>query len=146
MRVFISMKKCLSRSTIHSKVETLSSPTAAAKRSASSSIACRVLISWLSTLDSMSRPSLTAVVNALSKSSAVTETSNSFCSCICSEQSRPPSASVHSPLPKTCISWWRVVSMFNSIRMFLFSPAPVAFTSLRISSTNEGANSDTFAN
>ena len=44
------------------------------------------------------------------------------------------------PLPITWISLWRVVSMLSSIRMFLLSPTPVAFTSARISRASSGAS------
>jgi hypothetical protein len=56
-------------------------------------------------------------------SSFVSETSTSFCSCICTEQSRPPSERHHSPLPMSWISLWRVRSMLSSIRKFRFEPA-----------------------
>ncbi len=85
------------------------------------------------------RPALSASAWAATRSSWMTETSNSFCSCICNEQSRPPSVVHHSPLPTTWISWWRVVSIFISIRTFLLSPTPLHFTSASASRTREGA-------
>ena len=120
---------------MHSKVDTESRPTASPKRSDSSSIASRVAWSPRSTRASSSRSADSAATAAAASDSRVTDTSSSFCSCICREQSRPPIARVHSPLPMTCISWCRVVSMFSSTSTFLLSPSPVAFTSLSISRT-----------
>ena len=56
---------------------------------------------------------------AARRPSCVIETSTSFCSCICSEQSRPPSETHHSPLPRIWISLWRVCSMLSSMQHVL---------------------------
>ena len=136
------MKKCLSRSTMHSKVDTESSPTASPNTSASRSIAVKVARSCFNTRVSCTCPLASDCSMALFNDSTVTETSNSFCSCICKEQSRPPMDIHHWPLPITCISWWRVVSMFSSTKTFLLSPTPVVLTSLRISLTNSAVRAD----
>jgi hypothetical protein len=67
------------------------------------------------------------------EASCVTDTSTSFCSCICSEQSRPPSDTHHSPLPRIWISLCRVCSMLSSSRCSCCRRQPVAFTSARTS-------------
>ena len=123
-------------STIHSKVETESSPTAAPNRDASSSIVSSVTTSSFSTSASVVSPAAATASAASSSDSRVTDTSNSFCSCICSEQSRPPSVIHQSPLPITWISWCRVDSILSSTRTFLLSPTPEALTSCKISLTN----------
>ena len=125
---------------MHSKVEAESSPTAWPKRAASSSIRSSTLRSVSSAVASALRPAFSAAAMAATSPSCVTETSSSFCSCICSEQSRPPSVMHHSPLPSSWISLWRVCSMLSSIRTFLLSPTPVALTSLRTSRTRAGAS------
>ncbi len=125
---------------MHSKVEAESSPTASPKRAASSSIRLRVSRSTASACASSFRPALSAFAMAAASPSCVTETSSSFCSCIWSEQSRPPSDTHHAPLPRSWISLCRVCSMLSSMRTFLLSPTPVAFTSERTSRTIAGAS------
>ena len=125
---------------MHSKVEAESSPTASPKRAASSSMRLRISRSVASALASAARPALLADAMAAVSPSWVTEISSSFCSCICSEQSRPPMGTHHLPLPRSWISLWRVCSMLSSTRTFLLSPTPLAFTSFRTSRTMAGAS------
>ena len=125
---------------MHSNVEAESSPTAAPKRAASSSIRFRISRSVASACRSSFLPAWSALAIAAVSPSCVTEISSSFCSCICSEQSRPPSETHHLPLPRSWISLWRVCSMLSSMRTFLLSPTPVALTSFSTSRTSVGAS------
>ena len=124
---------------MHSKVDAESSFTAVPKRSASSSMRASTREVGLERLaPSSSCPRRGPARSRRASPSCVTETSTSFCSCICSEQSRPPSEMHHSPLPRIWISLWRVCSMLSSSSMFLLSPTPVAFTSSSTSRTSAG--------
>ena len=125
---------------MHSKVDAESRPTAAPKRAASSSMRFRISRSVASALASAARPAFLAASMAAESPSCVTEISSSFCSCICSEQSRPPSETHHLPLPTSWISLWRVCSMLSSTRTFLLSPTPFALTSFSTSRTIAGAS------
>ena len=125
------MKKWLKPSTMHSNVETLSRPTASPKRAPSFSIRSSVPRSP----SRISRVLPLASAISVSSSSRVSDTSTSFCSCICTEQSRPPSETHQRPLPISWISLWRVLSRFSSIRKFRFEPAGSTFDSASTSIT-----------
>ena len=131
MRVFISMKKWLKPSTMHSKVDTLSSWVASPNFSPSASM--RASVATSPRRISRALPSVRSI--SVSSSSLVSDTSTSFCSCICTEQSRPPSDTHHSPFPISCISLWRVVSRLSSTRKFRFEPGSTTLLSARISIT-----------
>ena len=116
---------------MHSKVETLSSPTASPKRSPSLSMRASVPLSP----SRISRVLPLASAISASSSSWVSDTSTSFCSCICTEQSRPPSDTHQRPLPISWISLWRVLSRLSSIRKFRFEPGGSTFDSASTSIT-----------
>jgi hypothetical protein len=126
------MKKCFSPSTMASHVETLFSFTAWPNAADSASMRASVRRSASSTarfFESFVASSSTA------SSSSVSESSRSFCSCICTEQSRPPRETHHSPLPMSWISLWRVVSMLSSMRKFRLLPGAITLDSARMSIT-----------
>ena len=118
---------------MHSKVDAESKPTAAPKRHASSSMRAKTSASRRSAAASALPPAPSARASSAARPSSVSDTSSNFCSCICTEQSRPPSDTHQSALPSNWISKCRVFSMLSSSSTFLSSPGPVAFTSERIS-------------